>query len=119
MARSARTDAWSPTETADPWNSVRSNGWSGSCAGTLGCAVTLDQARSVNASFVGGPVTLGVDVPTGGSSALLTFSRPYFRGYEARIGDQKLAVTSYHGLFPIVGLPAGTPVAVAVWAAPS
>jgi hypothetical protein len=39
--------------------------------------------------------------------ALLTFSRPYFRGYKARLGNQKLAVTSYRGLFPIVELPAG------------
>jgi uncharacterized membrane protein YfhO len=38
---------------------------------------------------------------------LLTFSRPYFRGYEARLGNQKLAVSSYRGLFPIVEVPAG------------
>ena len=49
-----------------------------------------------------------IDVPAGGRSALLTFSRPYFRGYKARIGDQKLAITSYRGLFPIVEVPAGT-----------
>jgi hypothetical protein len=49
-----------------------------------------------------------VDVPAGDRSALLIFSRPYFRGYKARIGDQKLAVTSYRGLFPIVEVPAGT-----------
>ena len=39
--------------------------------------------------------------------ALVTFSRPYFRGYKARLGDQKLAVTSYRGLFPVVEVPAG------------
>jgi hypothetical protein len=49
-----------------------------------------------------------VDVPNGDRSALLTFSRPYFRGYQARLGDQKLAVTSYRGLFPVVEIPAGT-----------
>ena len=49
-----------------------------------------------------------VDVPAGGRSALLTFSRPYFRGYKARIGDQKLAITSYRGLFPVLEIPAGT-----------
>ena len=48
-----------------------------------------------------------VDVPNGDRSALLTFSRPYFRGYQARLGDQKLAVTSYRGLFPVVEVPAG------------
>jgi hypothetical protein len=53
-------------------------------------------------------VEANIDVPAGGRSALLTFSRPYFRGYTARIGDQKLAITSYRGLFPIVEVPAGT-----------
>jgi hypothetical protein len=48
-----------------------------------------------------------VDVPNGQRPALLTFSRPYFRGYEARLGDRKLAVTSYRGLFPMVEVPAG------------
>ena len=53
-------------------------------------------------------VEADIDVPAGGRSALLTFSRPYFRGYRARIGDQKLAITSYRGLFPILEVPAGT-----------
>jgi uncharacterized membrane protein YfhO len=52
-------------------------------------------------------VEADVDVPTGDRPALLTFSRPYFRGYEARLGNRKLAVTSYRGLFPIVEVPAG------------
>jgi hypothetical protein len=50
-------------------------------------------------------VELDVDVPSGDRPALLTFSRPYFRGYEARLGNQKLAVSSYRGLFPIVEIP--------------
>jgi uncharacterized membrane protein YfhO len=37
----------------------------------------------------------------------LTFSRPYFHGYEAKLGEKKLAVDSYRGLFPIVELPPG------------
>jgi hypothetical protein len=53
-------------------------------------------------------VNVDIDVPAGDRPALLTFSRPYFRGYKARIGDQKLAVTSYRGLFPILEVPAGT-----------
>ena len=53
-------------------------------------------------------VDADIDVPAGGRSALLIFSRPYFRGYKARIGDQKLAITSYRGLFPILEVPAGT-----------
>jgi hypothetical protein len=52
-------------------------------------------------------VEADVDVPKGDRPALLTFSRPYFRGYEARLGDRKLAVASYHGLFPTVEVPAG------------
>src|SRR5262249_25976275 len=36
-----------------------------------------------------------VDVPTGDRPALVTFSRPYFRGYDARLGNRKLVVTSY------------------------
>jgi len=53
-------------------------------------------------------VEVDVDVPNGDRSALLTFSRPYFRGYQARLGDQTLAVTSYRGLFPVIEIPAGT-----------
>jgi hypothetical protein len=52
-------------------------------------------------------VEADVDVPKGDRSALLIFSRPYFRGYEARLDNRKLAVTSYRGLFPIVEVPAG------------
>ena len=52
-------------------------------------------------------VDVNVDVPNGDRPALLTFSRPYFRGYEARLGKRKFAVTSYRGLFPIVEVPAG------------
>jgi hypothetical protein len=52
-------------------------------------------------------VEADVDVPNGDRSALITFSRPYFRGYQARLSNRKLAVTSYRGLFPIVEVPAG------------
>ena len=52
-------------------------------------------------------VEADVDVANGNRQALLAFSRPYFRGYEARLGNQKLAVTSYRGLFPLVEVPAG------------
>ena len=53
-------------------------------------------------------VTLNVDVPNQGPPALLTFSRPYFRGYQARLGGEKLQVDSYRGLFPIVEVPSGS-----------
>ena len=52
-------------------------------------------------------VEVNVDVSNGDRPALITFSRPYFRGYEARLSNRKLAVTSYRGLFPIVEVPAG------------
>jgi uncharacterized membrane protein YfhO len=52
-------------------------------------------------------VQADIDVPSGGQPALLTFSRPYFRGYTARLGDHKLAITSYRGLFPVLEIPAG------------
>ena len=45
-------------------------------------------------------VEADIDVPNGDRPALFTFSRPYFRGYQARLGNRKLAVTSYRGLFP-------------------
>jgi hypothetical protein len=53
-------------------------------------------------------VNADIDVPSGDRPAVLTFSRPYFRGYNAGIGDQHLIVTSYRGLFPTVEVPAGT-----------
>lgn len=53
-------------------------------------------------------IALDVDVPNDGSPALLTFSRPYFRGYQAQLGNQKLRVESYRGLFPMVEVPAGS-----------
>jgi len=52
-------------------------------------------------------VNADIDVPAGDRPALLTFSRPYFRGYQAWLGDRKLPVTSYRGLFPIVEVPPG------------
>jgi hypothetical protein len=52
-------------------------------------------------------VETDVDVSNRDQPALLTFSRPYFRGYKAHLGNQELAVTSYRGLFPIVELPVG------------
>jgi hypothetical protein len=52
-------------------------------------------------------VEADVKVATANRPALLMFSRPYFRGFEARLGHQKLAVTSYRRLFPMVEVPAG------------
>jgi hypothetical protein len=53
-------------------------------------------------------VEADVDVPTGGAPALLEFARPYFRGYAGRIGNERLSVTSYRGLIPLVEVPPGS-----------
>src|SRR5207253_6233318 len=47
-------------------------------------------------------IEANVDVPDGDRPALMMFSRPFFPGYEARIGGTKLSVESYRGLFPVV-----------------
>jgi hypothetical protein len=49
-----------------------------------------------------------VRVPAGNQPALLAFSRPFFHGYRAALGDQPLAVSSYRGLIPLVEVPAGS-----------
>jgi hypothetical protein len=53
-------------------------------------------------------VSADVDVPNGGHPALLSFSRPYFRGYDARLDQEKLRVDSYRGLFPVIEVPSGS-----------
>lgn len=53
-------------------------------------------------------VEADIDVPSGERPALLGFSRPYFRGYEARLDGRKLLVNFHRGLFPIVEVPAGS-----------
>jgi hypothetical protein len=53
-------------------------------------------------------VEADIDVPAGDQPALVSFSRPYFRGYQAWLENQKLTVTSHRGLFPIVEVPAGS-----------
>jgi hypothetical protein len=52
-------------------------------------------------------VLADVNVPREGRAALLAFSRPFFPGYQARIGTSDLNVTSYRGLFPVVEIPPG------------
>jgi hypothetical protein len=53
-------------------------------------------------------VDVEVDVPIGGNAALLEFSRPYFRGYTARMGNSDLLVESHRGLIPMVKVPPGS-----------
>ena len=53
-------------------------------------------------------VVAEVNVPSGNRPALLTFSRPFFRGYKAKLDSRHLEVTSNRGLFPTVEVPAGS-----------
>jgi hypothetical protein len=48
-----------------------------------------------------------VVVPPGAAPALVTVARPFFRGYQARIGDHELRVDSYRGLMPTIEIPPG------------
>ena len=49
-----------------------------------------------------------VVVPAGDKPALITVSRPFFNGYQAKVGGLVLRVDSYRGLFPVIELPPGT-----------
>jgi uncharacterized membrane protein YfhO len=48
-----------------------------------------------------------VTVPAGSVSAMLTVSRPFFRGYAATINGRALKVDTYNGLIPIIEVPPG------------
>lgn len=48
-----------------------------------------------------------VVVPSGGKPALLTISRPFFHGYQSKLDNRTLMVSSYRGLIPIIEVPAG------------
>ena len=52
-------------------------------------------------------ISAKIDVAGSGPPGLLTFSRPFFRGYEARFDNQRVVVDSYRGLFPVVEVPPG------------
>jgi hypothetical protein len=87
----------------EPFPTVRSVEWIDSLPEkefTAASLLRIDDTRN--------HVEVDVDVPPGSSSALLTFSRPYFRGYQAKIENQNLRVDSYRGLFPIVEVPRGS-----------
>ncbi|MGH8102626.1 MAG: hypothetical protein ACREIW_15125, partial [Chthoniobacterales bacterium] len=53
-------------------------------------------------------VEADVNVPPGDRPALVIFSRPWFRGYRARVDGRKFGVESVDGLIPAVKVPAGT-----------
>jgi len=49
-----------------------------------------------------------IAVPAGDKPALLTISRPFFKGYQAKLGGRSLKVDSFRGMFPVIEAPAGT-----------
>jgi uncharacterized membrane protein YfhO len=53
-------------------------------------------------------VLADVEVPSGEHSALLTFSRPFFRGYRAELNGTNVKLDSYRGLMPTVEILPGT-----------
>src|SRR6266404_8644182 len=85
-----------------PFTRVRSITSIDSRPGEQFATATVSRINDLRNSVEADVETLNGDRP-----ALLIFSRPYFRGYEARLGNRKLAVMSYRGLFPIVEVPAG------------
>lgn len=65
---------------------------------------TAEVSRIMNSRH---RVQADVAVPEGGRPALLTIARPFFHGYQAKIGDRSLKVESSRGLIPVVEVPAG------------
>jgi hypothetical protein len=63
----AYADSTDVTLTATPSADSNFNGWSGACTGTGSCHVTMDQARSVTATFVKKTFPLTVSKLGGGS----------------------------------------------------
>lgn len=88
--------------TGEPFSRVRSVEWIDSLPDKEFAMATISKINDTR-----NHVEADVDVPNDGAPALLTFSRPYFRGYSARIGNQTLRVDSYRGLFPVLEVPAG------------
>jgi hypothetical protein len=111
----------SPAPPAGEWNLLRASAEGcvyhrrGKPISSLRSVASLDTLP--NEKFGAAGVTLREDsrnrlvadvhVPKNGSAALLVISRPYFDGYEARLGGKNLTVDSYRGLIPVIRLPSG------------
>jgi hypothetical protein len=83
-----------------PFPLVRSINSIDSRFGEKFAAATVSRINDLRNSVEAEVETLNGDRP-----AMLIFSKPFFRGYEAQLNNQKLAVTSYRGLFPMVEVP--------------
>jgi hypothetical protein len=66
---------------------------------------TAEVSRIVNGR---NRIQADVAVPSGDKPALVTISRPFFHGYQARVGNKSLKVNSDRGLIPVIEVPAGT-----------
>ncbi len=53
-------------------------------------------------------VVADVKLPPGSAAGLIAFSRPYYRGYQARLNGKLLPVGSFRGLMPTVEIPPGS-----------
>lgn len=80
-----------------PLSVVRSTNWDGEHA-FAGISEIIDSRNEVSAL---------ITVPPGGKAALISFSRPYFRGYKAWLNGRELPVQSFRNLIPLVKVPAG------------
>lgn len=87
----------------ESFSPVRSIDWIDSLPEREFSAATISEIKDSR-----NQVSLDVNVPANGQSALLTFSRPYFNGYRAKVNHRQLRVGSYRGLFPIVEVPPGS-----------
>jgi hypothetical protein len=58
------------TLTASPGGNSTFTGWSGACSGNSACAVTMDQTRSVTATFALVTYSLGVSFPGNGDGTV-------------------------------------------------
>jgi hypothetical protein len=65
-------------------------------------------AKLSNVNDTRNRVAVDVDLASNAASALIKFTRPYFRGYVASLGGKQLPVDSYRGLLPVVEIPRGS-----------
>jgi hypothetical protein len=86
-----------------PFPTVRTVAWIDSRPNEEFVPAMISQIRDTRNT-----VQFEVAVPAGTQPALVTFSRPFFRGYEARMEGRELRVESYRGLFPTVEVPSGS-----------
>lgn len=68
-------------------------GWSGACSGTGACTVTMDQARSVSATFTATSVNVTLQITGGGAGTLTLTGAGVANGVCTRPGNTTAPVT--------------------------